>query len=305
MNESLGERLRLAREQKGLELKTIADSTRIPLRTLVALEADDISTLPGGGYSRGVIRYFAKEVGLDPSEAVKLFEKQFGRNSNSHDSNVSNDSSDERASGRSFSKLTIGFIFLLAVVGGGTLYYFKTTISEPESQVSDSNSISEPSPLVALTTATPIPTPDSLSVEIQSKSESVTLSVSVDSGVEETSTISAESSRKVSGEESITIGFLGKTWEAMNLKLGERSVSLPSSTLQQLEGNYVIVTIRKEDLPRIVSEGNIDKSRIVLKRLRRSGGTGLETPQTTPTNSDETRKTEEQSNQASPSGGDR
>jgi cytoskeletal protein RodZ len=305
MNESLGERLRLAREQKGLELKTIADSTRIPLRTLVALEADDISTLPGGGYSRGVIRYFAKEVGLDPSEAVKLFEKQFGRNSNSNELNISHEESDERASRRLFSNLSIGLIFVSAVVVGATLYYFKTAISEPESQVSDSNSISEPSPFVAQTTATPIPTPDSLSVEIQSKSESVTLSVSVDSGVEETSTISAESSRKVSGEESITIGFLGKTWEAMNLKLGERSVSLPSSTLQQLEGNYVIVTIRKEDLPRIVSEGNIDKSRIVLKRLRRSGGTGLETPQTTPTNSDETRKTEEQSNQASPSGGDR
>jgi len=305
MNESLGERLRFAREQKGLELKTIADSTRIPIHILVALEADDISALPGGGYGRGVIRYFAKEVGLDPLEAIKLFEKQCGRNSNSNDSNASFDAERLKASGLSFSILTIGFIFVLAVVGGGTLYYFKTTISEPESQVGDSNSISEPSPVVALTTATPIPTPDSLSVEIQSKSESVTLSVSVDSGVEETSTISAESSRKVSGEESITIGFLGKTWEAMNLKLGERSVSLPSSTLQQLEGNYVIVTIRKEDLPRIVSEGNIDKSRIVLKRLRRSGGTGLETPQTTPTNSDETRKTEEQSNQASPSGGDR
>ena len=306
MNESLGERLRLARERKGLELKTIANSTRIPLHTLVALEADDISTLPGGGYSRGVIRYFAKEVGLDPSEAIKLFEKQFGRNSNSNELNISHEESDERASRRLFSNLSIGLIFVSAVVVGATLYYFKTAISEDsKSQITDPDTILEPSPVVALPTATPIPSTDSLSIEIESKSESVTLAVSVDNGIEKTSTISAESTRKFSGDESITISFIGKTWGAMNLKLGERSVTLPSSTLDELEGNYVILTIRKEDLPRIASEGNIDQSRIVLKRLKKFGATRPGNLQTVPANSDETRKTEVQINEASPSRGDR
>ena len=304
MNESLGERLRLAREEKGLDLRTIAEKTRIPFHILQSIEADDMSALPGGGYGRGVIRYFAKEVGVDPAEALKLFERKHGKSPASNDFFSGVEDADVNDGGRSKAKLTVGFLLALAVIVGGTLYYLKTTSSETADEVADLTEIAEPSPVLETSTPTPTPTPDSLSLDIGS-TQSVTISLSVDNGQEEATTISPDTTRKVAGEESIVIGILGKNLASLNLKLGDRALSLPLSSLKELDRNYVLVTIKKEDLPRIISEGNIDKLRIELKRLRNSVSPSTGTQQTVPTNNDGTRKAEEQIRTTPPTGGDR
>jgi cytoskeleton protein RodZ len=72
-----GERLRTARERRGLSLRQVADSTKISLPILEALERDDPSRLPGGIFSRSFVRSFAAEVGLDPEEELREFERAF------------------------------------------------------------------------------------------------------------------------------------------------------------------------------------------------------------------------------------
>jgi len=66
--ESVGERLRAAREAKGISLEQVASETRIPQRHLKAIEAGDFAKLPGRTYSVGFSRTFAKVVGLDQDE---------------------------------------------------------------------------------------------------------------------------------------------------------------------------------------------------------------------------------------------
>ena len=61
-----GARLREARERKGVSLRHIAESTRISVGILEALERNEISRLPGGIFSRAFVRAYALEVGLDP-----------------------------------------------------------------------------------------------------------------------------------------------------------------------------------------------------------------------------------------------
>ena len=63
-----GAQLRAAREGLGLALAHIAAETRIPLRHLEAIEADDFESLPSRAYAIGFSRTFAKTVGLDPAE---------------------------------------------------------------------------------------------------------------------------------------------------------------------------------------------------------------------------------------------
>ena len=60
-----GRKLREARERRGLSLRQIASATKISMLTLEALEKNDIARLPGGIFSRGVVRSYAVEVGLD------------------------------------------------------------------------------------------------------------------------------------------------------------------------------------------------------------------------------------------------
>jgi cytoskeleton protein RodZ len=73
----LGAKLHLARERRGVSLRQIANSTKISIGILEALESNDLSRLPAGFYGRGFVRSFATEVGLDPDAAVAEFVAQF------------------------------------------------------------------------------------------------------------------------------------------------------------------------------------------------------------------------------------
>jgi cytoskeletal protein RodZ len=78
---SFGAKLREAREQRGLSLRQIANATKISVGALEALEHNNISRLPGGIFSRGFVRSYAIEVGLDPEETILEFLAQFPRDS--------------------------------------------------------------------------------------------------------------------------------------------------------------------------------------------------------------------------------
>ena len=70
---SVGERLRTAREARQASLREIAAITKISVSSLEALEQSDLSSLPGGIFTRAFVRSYATEVGLDPEETVRDF----------------------------------------------------------------------------------------------------------------------------------------------------------------------------------------------------------------------------------------
>src|SRR5580765_7884282 len=76
-----GSRLREARERRGITLRQIASATKISVGVLEALERNDISRLPGGIFSRAVVRAYAIEIGLDPEETIQEFIAQFPQDS--------------------------------------------------------------------------------------------------------------------------------------------------------------------------------------------------------------------------------
>ncbi len=76
-----GSRMRQAREQRGVSLRQIAEKTKIGVSALEALERNDISRLPGGIFSRGFVRSYAAEIGVDPEQTVREFLAQFPHDS--------------------------------------------------------------------------------------------------------------------------------------------------------------------------------------------------------------------------------
>lgn len=64
----VGERLREAREAKGLSLEDVASETRIPRRHLESLETGDWSKLPAPTYTIGFAKSYAGAIGLDRNE---------------------------------------------------------------------------------------------------------------------------------------------------------------------------------------------------------------------------------------------
>lgn len=72
-----GCRLRDERERRGLTLKAIADSTKISLASLAALERGDIDHWPCGLFRRGHFRAYAAAVGLSPEPLIVEFRRLF------------------------------------------------------------------------------------------------------------------------------------------------------------------------------------------------------------------------------------
>lgn len=75
---SLGQELKKAREERGVTLHDIAGSTHIGVRFLQAIENDNYDILPGGVFNRAFVRKFAKHVGMDEEQAVRMYEDQSG-----------------------------------------------------------------------------------------------------------------------------------------------------------------------------------------------------------------------------------
>lgn len=69
----LGEWLRQRREERDISLEQAATDTRIRLRYLEALEADEFEALPDPVVGRGFLRNYAAYLGLDLQEAVRRF----------------------------------------------------------------------------------------------------------------------------------------------------------------------------------------------------------------------------------------
>ena len=71
MSASIGEQLRLAREELGIPLRQISDQTRISVHYLEAIEGNDYKRLPGGVFNRSFIKAYAKCVGYDEKAAIE------------------------------------------------------------------------------------------------------------------------------------------------------------------------------------------------------------------------------------------
>ena len=69
MAATIGEQLRLTREERGIPLREISDETRISIHYLEAIESNDYKRLPGGIYTRSFVKAYARCVGYDEKEA--------------------------------------------------------------------------------------------------------------------------------------------------------------------------------------------------------------------------------------------
>ncbi|MFT5353685.1 MAG: cytoskeletal protein RodZ [Polyangiales bacterium] len=70
----VGETLRSERDLRGISLEEVAQTTRIPLRTLKQMEAERWQDLPGDVFARGFLRSYAQAIGLDARPLLARYE---------------------------------------------------------------------------------------------------------------------------------------------------------------------------------------------------------------------------------------
>ncbi len=71
--EHFGEALRDERQRRSVSLEDIAQTTKVTVRSLRALESEAFDQLPGGILGKGIVRSYVRYLGLDESEWVERF----------------------------------------------------------------------------------------------------------------------------------------------------------------------------------------------------------------------------------------
>jgi cytoskeletal protein RodZ len=64
------------RKKAGISLEQIADRTKISLRFLRAIEAEEFEKLPGGIFSTSYLRQYAALIGYDEAELLMHFDRK-------------------------------------------------------------------------------------------------------------------------------------------------------------------------------------------------------------------------------------
>ena len=74
------EQLHLAalRQSKGVTLEQIADTTKISIRFLRAIEDEEFDKLPGGIFSTSYLRQYARAIDQEESELVEYYNLKMG-----------------------------------------------------------------------------------------------------------------------------------------------------------------------------------------------------------------------------------
>ncbi|MCD6420350.1 MAG: helix-turn-helix domain-containing protein [Synergistetes bacterium] len=74
----LSEYLKETRESKGMSIKEISEITKINPRYIKAIEEANYEVIGGDVYCKGFIRNYARSLGLDPEEAVRMYKEEKG-----------------------------------------------------------------------------------------------------------------------------------------------------------------------------------------------------------------------------------
>jgi transcriptional regulator with XRE-family HTH domain len=119
---TIGQEFKRERELRGISLKEIADTTKISIRHLRALEEDRFDLLPEKFFTFGIIREYAKYIGLDEKSAVKAYQDSLQAQEDVEEE------SQKKAAGEAFPiilKNIMGIILVLAtILAGLALLYF-------------------------------------------------------------------------------------------------------------------------------------------------------------------------------------
>lgn len=133
---TVGEKLRAAREAKGMSLSDVATATRIPQRHLEAIESSNYGSLPSSTYALGFAKAYARAVGADEVAIARDLRGELTHTSYDRISTVpSYEMRDPtRSAPNGLVWITVIIALLIAVAAG--LYYgtnlFRATAPAPE-----------------------------------------------------------------------------------------------------------------------------------------------------------------------------
>lgn len=264
MSLTLGEKLRQAREERGITLSEVAEQTRISSLYLESIENDDYRILPGGIFNKGFVKSYAKYVGVDEQEALLDYSLILADNEGSDDEDLKvfkpEVLTDDR-SGSSMIPTVIWAVVILAIMSAGIWFGVNYLRNRPDTPVADSpngnvNGNASSTANTKLTVPSgPGPDMASLKVEFKAVTQPVRLTATSDN-VKSDDVVASGSTKMFEPKESLTLNYNRWNAKAIQLTINGKAIALPSVPLNPKDSR-IEFTISKENIGQIWQSGAI------------------------------------------------
>jgi hypothetical protein len=257
MSLSLGEKLRQAREERGISISEVAEQTRISPLYLKSIENDDYKPLPGGIFNKGFVRSYARYIGFNEDEALADYAALVSANAAAepeptvHHHEVWTDN----GSNRSIVPTAIFALVILILLGGGIVLLVRY-LSGPKEPAVPVASYSNVSPQNGSTVnseaapAVPTPQPGGFYVGLKANDEDVWVGYTKD-GTNSVMTLHAGDSTRFDVENAIKISFARVKIPHLELSVNGKKIDVKDGSSK---GNLEI-DINKNNVTQIFQSG--------------------------------------------------
>ena len=242
MAESLGEKLRAAREARGISISEVAEQTRIAPMYIECIENDNYKPLPGGIFNKGFVKSYARFIGVDESEALQ----DYGRLISHSDASSPQEEvrayrpevlTDDRASQSSMSTVIFAGI-ILAFMTGAIYLLVNYLRSQPADPVATTNSGStsntanqspdQTGQQTAGSQSSDAPAMQNLRVEFRTASDQISLSATSD-GRNSVNTVTPSAPQVFEPRESLKLSYAKALASSAQLFINGKQIVLPTS----------------------------------------------------------------------------
>jgi cytoskeleton protein RodZ len=270
MSITLGEKLRQAREARGISVSEVADQTRISPLYIKSIEEDDYRTLPGGIFNKGFVKSYAKTVGVDEQEALADYAALISSQNNNqtveepktYRSQVLTDES-ARSSGLRTIVLAAVILGLMAAGILGLVKYLGNRqsgdVSSVDTNVSTNansiNTVSSSGTANVSNDSTGAPSMNDLKVVVRTPKAPVSVNSVVD-GKRESRMLTADKPLEFAPKENLKIGYSKTLASSVELTINGKQISLPTAPATP-KRSIVEFEITKDNLAKIWQDGKI------------------------------------------------
>ncbi|MBX7055908.1 MAG: helix-turn-helix domain-containing protein [Pyrinomonadaceae bacterium] len=263
MSLTLGEKLRQAREERGISISEVAEQTRISAHYLESIENDDYRPLPGGIFNKGFVKSYAKFIDIDEQEALQDYARLIAATDDGADGQPKvykpEVLTDDRSVGSMIPTVIVAVI-ILGLMTVGVLYlvdYLQNRPEKPPVAAGNTNSNSAANIPGGTESDKPkAPEFTTAKFEFSALNQPVRVLVTSD-GVKTDRSVAADSPLSFEPKESINFNYNRWNAQAVKLTINGKAIALPAAPLAPTDGGRIQFTISKDNFAKIWETGSI------------------------------------------------
>lgn len=266
MSLTLGEKLRQAREERGISISEVAEQTRISPHYLDLIENDDYRTLPGGIFNKGFVKSYAKYVGIDEQEALQdyasLISTQEGIPSDDPKTYKPEVLTDDRTSSSMLPTIIFAAI-ILGLMSWGIFALVNYIQNQPSTPAANTNTASNTNTANTNTnaantnTASTVSSVNEIKVEIKTTGEPIPLYYWLDgSNTSISKTVTSAEPLVLSPKQNLKFSYYKTYGNIVQLTINGKPITAPSAPIPPKK-NAIEYDITKENVVEILNSGQI------------------------------------------------